>query len=114
MIDEVEKSVALIERMQAALPVGAFATTAVRETMQQRSKRRYPRACRVTAVSYLGDEGDITCTLDFGLEDTKEACIVSITHLRFERKHPLAREIAAYCKHRIKRLKKIDRRMVAT
>ena len=55
----------------------------------------------------MGDEGGISCDLDFGLGDTKAVHIVSITHLRFDRGHPLAREIAAYRKHRIKRLKNL-------
>ena len=63
---------------------------------------------------YLGDEGGISCTLDFDHCDTENAHIVSITHLAFEGGNPLAREIGAYCKHRIKRLKKLHRGMVST
>jgi len=55
----------------------------------------------------MGDDGGIACHLDFGFTDTENAHIVSITHLRFDRKHPLARKIEAYCKHRVKRLKKL-------
>ena len=46
------------------------------------------------------------CKLDFGQEDTDQAFFVSITHLTFDRRLPLAREIAAYQKHRVKRIRR--------
>ncbi len=106
MIDDLEKSVALVERMRTALPMRAVAGEALRKTLQEGSKRVFPRQCRVTEVWYLGDEGGIACTLDFGIGDGKNVHIVSITHLGFDRGNPLAREIGAYRKRRIKRLKK--------
>ncbi len=112
MIDDVEKSVALVERIRAASPMRAVASVELRRTLQETSKRVFPRECRVTGVGYLGDEGGIVCTLDFDFSDTKDGHIVSITHLGFDRENPLAREIGAYCKHRIKRLKKLHREMV--
>jgi len=114
VIDDVEKAVVLVERMRAALPMRAVASVELRRTLQERAKRVFPRECRVTEVSYLGDEGGIAGTLDFDFSDTKNVNIVSITHLRFDRGNPLAREIGAYCKHRIKRLKKLHRGMVST
>ena len=48
------------------------------------------------------------CYLDFSLINTSNVYIVSITHLNFNRKNPLSREIKAYCKHRIKRLRKLQ------
>lgn len=107
MIDDVEKSVTLVDRMRAALPMRAFTTMGLRRTLQQSSKQGSPHECRVTEVRYAGDEGGIACILDFGVNDTEKVHIVSITHLRFDRRHPLAGEIEAYCKHRIKRLKKL-------
>ena len=91
--------------MRAALPMLAVATKELLSTLRLHSERDYPPACRVNEISYLGDEGGIACHLDFGFGDSKQAHIVSITHLRFDRRDPLAREIEAYCKHRIKRLK---------
>ncbi len=96
------------------MPQVAFATIRLRRTLRQNSKRDFPRECRVTEIWYLGDEGGITCHLDFGFSDTKEVQIASITHLGFDRKNPLAREIKAYCKHRIKRLKKLHGGMAST
>lgn len=45
--------------------------------------------------------------LDIGA-DTKAQCIVSITHLTFARRIPLFRQIDAYQRHRIKKLKLQD------
>lgn len=113
MIDDLEKSVALVERMRAGLPMRAVAGEALRKMLQEGSKRVYPRRCRVTEISYLGDEGGIACTLDFDFGDGGQALIVSITHLGFDRGNPLAREIGAYRKRRIKRLKKRHRGIVS-
>jgi hypothetical protein len=114
VIDDIEKSVALVERMRAALPMRAFTNMELRKTLQEGSKRVFPHECSVAEVRYMGDEGGIACILDFGFSDTKEVHIVSITHLTFDRSNPLAREIKAYCKHRIKRLKKLHGAMVST
>ncbi len=108
VIDDIEKTVALVERMRGSLPMRAITTKELRRALQQNSGQDFPNECGVTEVRHLGDEGGIVCTLDFGFDDTKEVHFVSITHLRFDRKTPLAREIGAYCKHRIKRLKKLD------
>ena len=104
----------LVDRMQAALPMRAFTNMEVRRTLQEESKRVFPHECSVTEIRYMGDEGGLACHLDFGFSDSKNVYIVSITHLRFDRRNPLAREIEAYCKHRIKRLKKLDGGMTPT
>ncbi len=45
------------------------------------------------------------CRLDFERE-IETAAFASITHLRFDGRLPLARDIAAYQKHRVKRLRR--------
>jgi hypothetical protein len=63
-------------------------------------------SCQVKSVSYAGDEGGIVC--HFEPEDgSSEVVVVSITHLDFDPHLPLAREIAAYQKHRLKRLRRL-------
>ncbi len=104
MIDAPEKTERLLTRLQAALPVSARLTPELAATLRaQNPARELPSACSVASVSYAGDEGGIVCGLDFGSE-TDSAVHVSITHLRFDPRLPLAREIAAYQKHRVKRL----------
>jgi hypothetical protein len=114
VIDDIEKAMALVERMQAALPMHAFATEGVRRALRQNAKRDFPHECGVTEIRYMGEEGGIACHLDFGFGDAKNLHIVSITHLKFDRRNPLAREIEVYCKHRIKRLKKLHGGMGST
>ena len=58
--------------------------------------------------------GGLACPLDCGFSDTKEVPIVAITHLEFDRRNPLAREIEADCKHRVKRLEKLYGGMAST
>jgi hypothetical protein len=67
-------------------------------------------ACRITRVDCAGDEGGIVCHLarDGGDENGK-LVVASITHLAFDPRLPLAREIAAYQKLRIKRLRHAQR-----
>jgi hypothetical protein len=60
----------------------------------------------VIDVLYLGDEGGVACCLDIGGPETTAAHIVSITHLIFDRRSPLFREIDAYQRRRIKKLKR--------
>ena len=64
-------------------------------------------ACRIAKVDHAGDEGGIVCPLmrDGGDEKAK-LVVASITHVGFGPRLPLAREIAAYQKHRIKRLRR--------
>ena len=112
MIDNTEKAVALMERMNAALPMGAQITAGAHGALRENSPDlALPRGCAITTVYYAGDEGGIVCTLDFGLPDIGEMHIISITHLTFDRGSPLSREIRAYQKHRIKRLRKLDGRL---
>lgn len=63
-------------------------------------------------VRSIGDEGGFLCELDFGHRGTKAATFVSITHLTFDRKDPLWREIEDCKKHRIKRLRKLQGRII--
>ncbi len=54
----------------------------------------------------MGDDGGIACHLDFGFTDTKNAHVVSITHLRFDRKHPLTSP--NYSRRSVKKMVSLD------
>jgi hypothetical protein len=106
MIDNSAQTQRLLEKLQAALPLSARTTPELITTLRARNAALAPTAdCRVTWISYAGDEGGIVCRLSFG-GDIEEAAFVSITHLRFDPRLPLAREIVAYQKHRVKRLRR--------
>jgi hypothetical protein len=111
MIDDLEKTEMLMERMGAALPMRARVSTDALQVLRDKSPETdFSRQCHVTDLRYAGDEGGILCHLDFGVHGSKSMQIVSITHLAFDRKNPLWREIEGYKKRRIKRLRKLHGR----
>ena len=59
----------------------------------------------VLDLSYAGDEGGIMCHLSRS-DETGQALVVSLTHVRVSWTMPFAAAIAAYQKHRVKKLKK--------
>lgn len=105
MIDNPDQVERLITRLTEVLPVPARVTAELAATLQA---QKHP-SCRkltgsVTSISYAGDNGGIVCKLDFGDESDK-VVFTPITHLRFDPRQPLAREIVSYQKHRVKRLR---------
>lgn len=73
--------------------------------MRKSPDTKIPRKCHITGVFYTGEMGGILCGLDMAGDDAKTAHVVSITHLAFDRRVALSREIEAYQRHRIKKLK---------
>lgn len=106
MIDNPELMERLLTKLQAALPISARVMPEVAAALQAENPiSEIPLVCSITWVSYAGDEGGIVCRLDFARETEKQV-FASITHLRFDPGLPLAREIAAYQKRRVKRLRR--------
>jgi hypothetical protein len=103
MIDHPDQVERLMRRLSAALPIPARMTPEMQTILHQQRGRAMPATCSVTWISYAGDEGGIVCRLEAAAE-TAEAVFASITHLRFDPRLPLAREIVAYQEHRVKRL----------
>ncbi len=104
MIDNADQVERLLVKLRAVLPMPARVTPELTTTLLGEGHvTEIKPTCSVTWVSYAGDEGGIMCKLSFGGE-SKNATFTSITHLRFDPRSPLAREIVAYQKHRIKRL----------
>ncbi len=106
MIDDYVTTMELMAAIEAALPMPARMTPEVRASMDREdSAAPMPLECNVIGLHYLGDEGGILCRLDVGGTAAQET-FVSITHLRFDIRLPLARRIAAYQKHRVKVLRR--------
>jgi hypothetical protein len=105
MIDHPDQVERLMERLNAALPIPARVTPEMQVTLRQQRGVAVPADCSVIWISYAGDEGGIVCRVEAAAE-TAEAVFASITHLRFDPRLPLAREIVAYQKHRVKRLRR--------
>lgn len=107
MIDNPAQVEPLIAKLKAALPLSATVSAPMLAVLhEQSSGTDLPPRCQITGIHYAGDEGGIVCRLDFGQEKAEKVFFASITHLTFDRRLPLAREIAAYQKHRVKRLRR--------
>jgi hypothetical protein len=108
MIDNPKQVTDLLAKLQAALPLPAIVTPRLAAVMRQQSPgASIPKVCQVTWVSNAGDEGGIVCKLSAEAEadNKKLQFFTSITHLDFDRRLPLAREITAYQKHRVEKLR---------
>jgi hypothetical protein len=108
MIDNPDQVERLVARMKESLPLFATVSHEVAAAIYEQSRaadplRRYP----ITAVDYAGDEGGIVCKVELGPENDDKALFASITHLGFGQAEPIGRQVAAYHKHRIKRLRRI-------
>jgi hypothetical protein len=107
MIDDPEVTARLIDNFLAVLPIEAMPTRILIQTLTRRMHpSSMPARCRIVGIHYAGDEGGIVCKLDLGEVGIKESVHVSITHLIFERKSPLFRQIDAYQRHRVKKLRR--------
>jgi hypothetical protein len=106
MIDDPEKTDRLVAELKASLPIETrLSQILMRAIVKQSPGLAIPDSCNVVGIFYTGEEGGIVCGLDIGGPDTKTPYIVSITHLGFDRRMPLFRQIDAYQRHRIKKLK---------
>lgn len=108
MIDHPDQVDRLLVALRTALPMPARMTPRLLATLRdQNPALPIAAACRITRVDYAGDEGGITCHLAReGADESGRLVVTSITHLDFDPRLPIAREIAAYQKHRSKRLKR--------
>ena len=106
MIDNQDQVERLLRKLTEVLPLSALVPPDLMANLRGRSSTaKITLDCKVTEVVYAGDEGGIMCHLTFDEEEKEEVFLVSITHLAFDRRLPVAREIAAYQKHRIKRIR---------
>lgn len=106
MIDDPDKTDRLTAATEASLPLKTRLSPTVKRALAQQSpESTIPDRCMVTEIFYTGDEGGIVCRLDIGGPDTKAPFMVSITHLIFDRRCPVFRQIEAYQRHRVKKLK---------
>ena len=104
MIDNPIQMQRLLAQLQAALPLPARATPELAEMLKTQNISNATSTATITAVNYAGDEGGIMCRLE--IPPNENAVYASITHLRFDPRLPVAREITAYQKHRVKHLRR--------
>jgi hypothetical protein len=107
MIDNPGKTDRLTSEIEASLPLKTRLSPHLKRTLAKQSPViSIPDRCMVIKIYNMGDEGGIACGLDIGGPGTEAPFIVSITHLIFDRRCPLFRQIEAYQRHRVKKLKK--------
>lgn len=107
MIDDPAKAAHLLERLKECLPFPTTLSAPLMAMLRQRAAvKDVPAQAEVTQLHYAGDEGGIVCGLALPIETGGKVVFTSITHLLFDRRMPLAREIAVYQKHRVKRLRR--------
>lgn len=105
-IDNYEQAVELMAKMEECLPIPVKPAKPLLEMMRDRGMpANYNQELLIESIFYGGDEGGITCSLKPLSDDDKEVYAVSLTHLRIDPQHPLAEEIIAYQRLRVKRLK---------
>jgi hypothetical protein len=108
VLDHPEKTPKLLAALKAALPFEVELTEQLVKYLRAQHLAGADRKHHtVSDLSYAGDEGGIVCHI-VPLEK-QEALVVSLTHLHVPRAMPLAEAVAAYQKHRVKRLKKRGR-----
>lgn len=106
MIDNPVQVQRLLARLEAALPVPVRMTPELVAILKKQNPAlEISPSCAIASVRYTGDEGGILCQLEF-TPATENAVYASITHLRFDPRQPLARNITAYQKHRVKHLRR--------
>lgn len=109
MIDNPEQVERLLGKLTSSLPLAAITAPGLAALIRKEAPDAHvPRRCNITWVGYTGDEGGILCKLDIGHRVNPKGFFVSITHLVFDARSPFAREIAAYQKHRTKRLRRMS------
>lgn len=107
MIDDPAKTDRLVAEMEVSLPLQTRLSPNVQSTLAKQSPDSpIPDRCMVTKIFYMGEEGGIVCGLNIGGPDTKTPFFVSITHLIFDRRCSIFRQIDAYQRHRVKKLKR--------
>ncbi|HBY98690.1 MAG: hypothetical protein M5U01_08140 [Ardenticatenaceae bacterium] len=105
MIDDPARTKELIGRMEAQVPIPARPTSSLVRVMRDKgAKFSRDRILYIKRIFYGGDEGGILCDVTPSEEST-EAYVVSLTHLEIPSRHPLAREIRAYQRERVRRIR---------
>ena len=105
MIDDPRKISELIATLQNAAPFAVDLSPQLVATLKTKSAD-FDAASRytVTEVSYAGDAGGIMCRIISPAGG--DVIVVSLTHLIVRKPLPFADTVAAYQRHRIKRLRK--------
>ncbi len=109
MLDDPEKTARLLAALKAAAPFDVELTPTLIDYLRAENLAATNWTKTVWDLSYAGDEGGIMCHLSRS-DETGQALVVSLTHVRVPRTMPLSAAVAGYQKHRVKKLKKQGQR----
>lgn len=102
-IDDYGQAIALTNKLKEALPFwvrpGKQLLTAIKDKTVTAKTR-----LEVGSVMYSGDTGGIVVNLQPSGVETGEVYAASLTHVVFDPEHPLAAEVKAYQRQRVRRL----------
>ena len=105
MLDHPEKTPRLLAALKAAAPFEVELAPMLIEHLQDENLANSDLMHLVWNLSYAGDEGGIMCHMARP-QETGRALVISLTYVRVPRSMPLARAVADYQKHRVKKIKK--------
>lgn len=112
MIDDKEKTQELLKKLTAQLPLLAYPGKKSIEMMKKSGDLvDEKKELEIESVMYGGDEGGILCAIKTW-ENSTQAYVVSLTHLKIPREHPLENEIRAYQEHRTLRLSLLEGKVI--
>ena len=103
MLDHPEKTARLLAALKTAAPFEVELAPTLIDHLKDENLANSDRMHRVWDLSYAGDEGGIMCHRP---QETGTALVISLTYVRVPRSMPLARAVADYQKHRVKKIKK--------
>jgi len=92
----------LVQKLRRALPLTAHGRPSLTAVLGRSlaCANLMPRVT-VTDVFYAGEENGLMCRVDVhGVTDEPVVVVAPVTQLAFNRRHPVARDIAAYRKRR--------------
>jgi hypothetical protein len=108
MIDDYEQAIALVEKMEALLPI---AIKIHPDILKQRNSQKDfqnnyiapDQYLFIEKIIYANDEGGILCLIKKDLEKSQSA-LYSLTHFSIDEDHPLAEEIQKYQHKRVMKM----------
>lgn len=106
MIDDLRQVSRLLVKLEESLPVTVTLTAQAAVALHgQSSGVRAPTKYQVRVIHYLGHLGGIICGLDDRSGEGRGEFLVSITDLEFDRRQPIACDVANYQGQRRERLR---------
>jgi hypothetical protein len=102
-IDDPTEARELLRDLEANLPIAVrFNEYGLLNLQEQGSKLEDKHGIfQVEAIFYMGDMAGILCGIEHEVDSEKELMMTSITHLKVDPTHPLAKRIQQYQKKRV-------------